>query len=304
MPGDPRGAAAEVSTTELDELILAIDTGSPLVSVALGRGGTPAAARAVAVERSSRQLLALVAEVLDEVGARPADLGGVVALRGPGGFTGLRVGLATALGFHQALGIKALALPTLLTQAAWWSAAGTPEALPAAGPPDVIISAVDALRGEWSAQAFAPGLFPRALGEIALAAGGQLARLAPSQPAAPAGAHLAAPAGADLAAPAGASPAGQIVVVGFGVSEIARLARPAEGLGPAAVRYVEPGPLAPIALRLAAAMPANAWQAAELTSPIYSRPPAITTPKPRRHPAPGPASDLTPGPAERKADGG
>ncbi|HVT18301.1 MAG TPA: tRNA (adenosine(37)-N6)-threonylcarbamoyltransferase complex dimerization subunit type 1 TsaB [Thermoanaerobaculia bacterium] len=300
------GAAAEVSATEVDELILAIDTGSPLVSVALGRRGSPAAARAVAVERSSRQLLALVAEVLDELGARPADLGGVVALRGPGGFTGLRVGLATALGFHQALGIKALALPTLLTQAAWWSAAGAPEALPAAGPPDVIISAVDALRGEWSAQAFAPGLFPRALCEMALAAGDELARLAPSRPA---GAHLAAPAGADLAAPAGASPAGQIVVVGFGVSRLARPAPPvpgvpAEGLGPAAVRYVEPGPLAPVALRLAAAMPANAWQAAELTSPIYSRPPAITTPKPRRHPAPGPASDLTPGPAERKADGG
>jgi tRNA threonylcarbamoyl adenosine modification protein YeaZ len=302
------GAAAEVSTTEVDELILAIDTGSPLVSVALGRGGTPAAARAVAVERSSRQLLALVAEVLDELGARPADLGGVVALRGPGGFTGLRVGLATALGFHQALGIKALALPTLLTQAAWWSAAGAPEALPAAGPLDVIISAVDALRGEWSAQAFAPGLFPRALGGMALAAGDELARLAPSQRAAPAGAHLAAPFGADLAAPAGASEAGKIVVVGFGVSGIARLAPPAPpmpgvpaaGLGPAAVRYVEPGPLAPIALRLAAAMPAIAWQAAELTSPIYSRPPAITTPKPRRHPESGPA----PGPAERKADGG
>src|SRR5260370_5293507 len=66
-----------------DGLVLALDAGSPLVSVAVGRGGDTQAARAVPQQRSSTQLLALVAEALAELGARPADLAGVVALAGP-----------------------------------------------------------------------------------------------------------------------------------------------------------------------------------------------------------------------------
>ena len=124
-------------------LILTLDTGSPQVSVALGEGSRLLAERSVEIDRSSGRLLEMIAEVLDEAGAKPADLGGVLALQGPGSFTGLRIGLATALGLHQALGVPATAISTLRVLAA--REEGT------------VVAAVDALRGEWSAQAFREG---------------------------------------------------------------------------------------------------------------------------------------------------
>lgn len=148
--------------------LLALDTGSPRVSIAVVRGDEVLAERVVEIARSSEALLALVDDALRALDLAPRDLGGVVALRGPGSFTGLRVGLATALGLHQALGIPATALPTLAV-------------LAAAAPPaaERAIAAVDALRGEWFVQAFAAGLPPRALGEPVLCGEDGLAGLGP-----------------------------------------------------------------------------------------------------------------------------
>jgi len=56
--------------------------------------------------RAHGELLApAIAAVLDEIDATPADLGAVVAGVGPGPFTGLRVGLVTAVALGQARGI-------------------------------------------------------------------------------------------------------------------------------------------------------------------------------------------------------
>ena len=93
-------------------LLLAIDSASPRVSVALGELGADLrllATRDEVVERSSTRLLQLIREVLEEAGKKPQDLEGLLALSGPGSFTGLRIGLSTAFGFHQALGIPAAA---------------------------------------------------------------------------------------------------------------------------------------------------------------------------------------------------
>ena len=65
------------------------------------------------------------------------------------------------------------------------------------------------------------------------------------------------------------------MVIGFGVSRLAALPD-----WPAALRLIEPGPLAPTAALLAAA-PETDWDPAHLTTAIYSRPPAITLPRPR-----------------------
>jgi len=252
-------------------LVLALDAGSPVVSVAVGRGGEVLAAGAVALQRSSTQLLALVAEVLAAAAATPADLAGVVALAGPGSFTGLRVGLATALGLVQALGVRAQAVPTLAALAA---ASEAP-------PGSLVIAAVDALRGEWSAQAFRAGPMPEPLGEMELVPAGELLeRLAPWAAAAsltdrPDRTDPVDPASAagsvDLAASAPPE------IIAFGVAALRCGGDAAGGW----VRFQEAPPLAPAALRLAAALPAASWRAASLAAPIYSRPPATTAPKPR-----------------------
>jgi tRNA threonylcarbamoyladenosine biosynthesis protein TsaB len=155
-----------MSTPADGALLLALDTGSPVVSVAVGARGRVLAERAVDIARSAELLLEMIDQTLAAAGAGPRDLGGVIALRGPGSFTGLRVGLATALGLHDALGIAAAALPTHLALAA---------AAPAAA--SRIAAAVDALRGEWFVETFAGGDPPRSLAPPAPVAAAALGNL-------------------------------------------------------------------------------------------------------------------------------
>jgi tRNA threonylcarbamoyl adenosine modification protein YeaZ len=127
--------------------ILLLDTGSPLSSLALGGAGECYGHRSFPLRRTAEELLPQLRGLLKEAGLSFADLGGVVALRGPGSFTGLRIGLATALGFHQALGLPATAVGTLPVLASW-----------AIGEEDSQVTvAVDALRGDFFAQVFLRG---------------------------------------------------------------------------------------------------------------------------------------------------
>lgn len=213
-----------------EALILAIDTGSPRVSLALGRNGKVLKTRDFAQSSASGHLLTGIAECLAELGATSRDLGGVVALAGPGSFTGLRVGLATALGLHQSLGVPALALPSF-------------EALAASAGRSPVVAVVDALRGEWFAQSFVGDTGAlRALGESVLLKREDLWALAPT------------------------------TVTGFGVT--AALGGPG---APAELLVLEPPPLAPSALVVAARWP-GAWDALRLAEPLYLRPPAVTLP--------------------------
>lgn len=78
-------------------MLLAFDTASPTVTVALHDGtGVIAAATAGIGMRHGEQLAPLIEQVLESAGARPADLTGIAVGVGPGPFTGLRVGLVTA----------------------------------------------------------------------------------------------------------------------------------------------------------------------------------------------------------------
>ena len=142
--------------------VLILDTGSPLASVALVRDGEVLAMRSAGTERSSTRLLEMIRDVLEEGGLEMTDLGGVAVLRGPGSFTGVRIGLATVLGFHQALGLP-VATPTSFEALAAAAAPGD-------GNSGIVIAAVDALRGDWSVQV--------ALSEPELVAGADLPRLA------------------------------------------------------------------------------------------------------------------------------
>lgn len=92
---------------------LIIDTGSPSVSLAIGREGSVRAAAVLEMRRSSELLLGRLDELLEEAGWQLGDLDALLALRGPGSFTGLRVGLATVLGLAQATGVRAGTLGSL-----------------------------------------------------------------------------------------------------------------------------------------------------------------------------------------------
>ena len=102
-------------------LILAFDTATDVATSALVDDGE------VLGERTSRArtLLEDVDALLRQGGARPADVDALAVGIGPGSFTGVRVGLATARGLALALGIPAAGVSTLAALAA-----GAPGAMP------------------------------------------------------------------------------------------------------------------------------------------------------------------------------
>jgi tRNA threonylcarbamoyl adenosine modification protein YeaZ len=86
--------------------ILAIDTSGTNALVALGEadGTLLAERRWVAGYRHGEELLRQIDEMLTSTGVALVDLSGIVVGTGPGAFTGLRVGLATAKGLAHGLG--------------------------------------------------------------------------------------------------------------------------------------------------------------------------------------------------------
>lgn len=120
-------------------LLLAFDTATPAVTVAV-HDGTRVLAQAATVDaRRQGELLApYIEKVLAEAGADRAALTAVVAGAGPGPYTGLRTGLVTARVLASALSIPAYGVCTLDVIAA--------DAAAAAGRPFLV--ATDARRGE------------------------------------------------------------------------------------------------------------------------------------------------------------
>jgi tRNA threonylcarbamoyladenosine biosynthesis protein TsaB len=103
-------------------LLLAIDTCGPTGSVALGQlvsgelhilGET-----SLGGQRPSETLVASVCEMLRMAEAPLAQLGAIVAVNGPGGFTGVRVGLAAVKGLAESAKIPVVAVSRLEVLAA------------------------------------------------------------------------------------------------------------------------------------------------------------------------------------------
>jgi tRNA threonylcarbamoyladenosine biosynthesis protein TsaB len=138
------------------DAILAIETATEQVGVALRSGGRILVREARGMKAPSRLVYTWVAELLAEAGLGPPDLGAVVFGAGPGSFTGVRVAtaVAQALGFSRSIPVvpvstlAALARPALL-----------------AGRAPVVLAALDARMGE----AYA-GAFSLAAGEDGVAA--------------------------------------------------------------------------------------------------------------------------------------
>ncbi|HJP19956.1 MAG TPA: tRNA (adenosine(37)-N6)-threonylcarbamoyltransferase complex dimerization subunit type 1 TsaB [Alphaproteobacteria bacterium] len=133
-----------------DMKVLAFDTTLEACSAALWQGG-----QVLAVERQhivrghAEALMPMVESVMAEAGFEYDALDLIAVTRGPGTFTGLRIGLAAARGLGLACGRPVLGLTSLEALAA-----GVP-----AGDESLFV-AIDARRGEVYGQAFDASLVP------------------------------------------------------------------------------------------------------------------------------------------------
>jgi tRNA threonylcarbamoyladenosine biosynthesis protein TsaB len=120
-------------------LTVAFDTATDVASIAIGDGREVWAELTVPGRRHAAVLLPSIMALLGTVGARLADVTRVLCADGPGSFTGLRIGFATAQGIVRAGGdVSVGTSPSLMLMA--WAAAPWSN-----GPVAVMY---DALRGE------------------------------------------------------------------------------------------------------------------------------------------------------------
>lgn len=146
-PHDKGGAPArdksKVSKRE-EPLILCIETATRAGSIAISRGATLLSTRTGdAVRSHSVDLLELIREALEEasLGVQEVELFAVAL--GPGSFTGLRIGVATAKSLASTLERKVVGVPTLYAVARSCGAAG-----------QHVVALLPAGRGELFAQSF------------------------------------------------------------------------------------------------------------------------------------------------------
>jgi tRNA threonylcarbamoyladenosine biosynthesis protein TsaB len=167
-------------------IVLGFDTATPATVVGLRLAdGTTLQRRddpsAGARPGHSAQLLPLASELLAQAGLRWEQLGRIAVGVGPGTFTGLRIGIATARGLAQSAGVEVVGVSTLrvLAEAALRGpdlSSSTSDvrppasdlSLPARGlsPPARVLAAIDARRGQVFAAAYAAEgelVSPRAL---------------------------------------------------------------------------------------------------------------------------------------------
>jgi len=126
--------------------ILGIETATAACALGVRTEAGAEVTRVVGGDRRHTEALALeMRRVLDELDLSSRDIGRVAVDRGPGLFTGLRVGVATAIAFAQGLGVDVVGVTSL--------------ELLAHGARDLgargrVVSCVDGRRGEVFVQAF------------------------------------------------------------------------------------------------------------------------------------------------------
>lgn len=131
-------------------MLLAFDTATPLVSVALHDGQSVVAERlSVAPMKHGEQLAPLIEAALADVGVDQRALTKIAVGTGPGPFTGLRVGLVTARTLGHVLALPVVGVCTLDVIAAEVVAT-----TPSADLADGFLVATDARRKEVYAAAY------------------------------------------------------------------------------------------------------------------------------------------------------
>lgn len=154
-------------------LILGVETSSTQVSCAIGgHEGVRAAAQVNRDQRHAELLAPMIAEVCRAAAVQYRELGAIAVGVGPGLFTGLRVGLATAKAMAMALRIPMIGVGSLDLLA-----------FPVRFSPRTIVAVMDARRGEVFCASYraTPGGLQR-LAEPSVVAPGELAAELATQP--------------------------------------------------------------------------------------------------------------------------
>ena len=95
-------------------LILSIETATPVSSVALHRNGTILAdSHLFIIQTASSKLAVMIDEILNRCEVQPKELSAIAVSAGPGSYTGLRIGVASAKGLCFALEVPLIAVNTL-----------------------------------------------------------------------------------------------------------------------------------------------------------------------------------------------
>jgi tRNA threonylcarbamoyladenosine biosynthesis protein TsaB len=126
--------------------VLSIDTATEVLSLAATHGESWASLAFRRGLQHSPALLPLVDTMLGGLGVGASDLELLVCSLGPGSFTGIRIGLATALGISRGRGIPIVGVSTLDALARPWS-----------GHDGEVISVIDARKGKIYAARFRAG---------------------------------------------------------------------------------------------------------------------------------------------------
>ncbi|WP_313485578.1 tRNA (adenosine(37)-N6)-threonylcarbamoyltransferase complex dimerization subunit type 1 TsaB [Pseudescherichia sp.] len=119
--------------------ILAIDTATEACSVALWNDGTTSAHFELCPREHTQRILPLVQQTLNDSGVTLAELDALAFGRGPGSFTGVRIGIGIAQGLALGAELPMIGVSTLATmaQGAWRKTGATR-----------VLAAIDARMGE------------------------------------------------------------------------------------------------------------------------------------------------------------
>lgn len=128
-------------------ILLAIDTAGSACSVAVGRGAAMLAAESEPLRHGHAEaLLPMIDRVMQAAGLPPEILDGIVVAVGPGGFTGIRVGLGAAHGVALALQVPLIGVTSFMAV----MAALTDRAMA----PGAVLIALDSRRDDLYVQLF------------------------------------------------------------------------------------------------------------------------------------------------------
>lgn len=96
-------------------MILSLETATPICSVALHQEGNLIAHYELHTEKShSEELTTLIQEICKQTKCQFSEISAVAVSKGPGSYTGLRIGVATAKGLCYALQKPLIAINTLM----------------------------------------------------------------------------------------------------------------------------------------------------------------------------------------------